>query len=526
MAILVAPSMRVPSGARQSIGDEQPSFVDGLNSVANDVALLPTQMRRAENVRLVDVGAATKRGGTQRTAAALAAFTVRNGYSWRQSSSTTYTLAMCNGSLFKATYGTFPMTWTSLGGTFTSSVVPSFAGFRDTSANVVYIATGGQLRKWDGTTLTSMANPVQATGVCVYHDRLWGWGVSGSLDSIFYSNLSGASSTIGGDSLGVGASSGGQIIVRTFGQQDVVACAPVNTSLLIFHRVGISRLTGYGQSDILTAPDAVTADLGLVGPRALAVYNNIAYFVSGRGLMTANESTVAPVATPEKPDPILPQLLTLSAANLALVVCHFNKATREVWVQLPGIGIYLYHTILGSWSGPFVDGYLTPDTTCLFEALDASNQPVTLRGDASGFVSLCDPAGVYLDNVVADGTGGTAYNMVVQCHRMYCGDSSRANAYEWAEILASLQGSASVAVAWSNLTDAGSLQIGGPSGSTAWGGSGTTWGAGTWGAGGQAPFSVPLSGTGPFVDITITDSGQAAAQYASVKVSGKAYGRR
>ena len=518
--------MRVPARARPPIADSQDGFSAGLNTVSNDYALTASQMRRSDNVRLVDVGAATKRAGTQQTsAAALAAFPVKNGYTWRKDASTLLVSALCNGSLFTTTYGAFPLTWTNHGGTFATST-PTFAGFRDTSANVLYIATGGVLQKFDGTTLTTLASAVQATGITVYHDRLWGWGVAGFLDSIYYSNLSSATSSIGGDSLGVGASSGGQIVVRTFGQQDVVACVPVNTSLLIFHRRGISRLTGYGQSDILSAPDAVTADVGLVGKEAVCVYNTVAYFVSERGVYVANEREVSPLGTAAKPDPVLPQLQSLTSANLAAVKCTFNRATREVWVQLPGIGIYLYHTILQSWSGPFVDGYLSPDTTCLFEAFDASNDPILLRGGTSGFVSLCDAPGFYLDNVVSDGTGGTTYNAVIQCHRMYSGDPTRADGYRWAAVLASLAGSAAVNVSWNTLTDASSYQIPAASGGTAWGGSTTTWGSGTWGVGGQQPFYVPLSGTGPFVDITITDTGQAAAQYASVQVAGFSYGRR
>lgn len=519
MGLIFAPAMRVPARARQESKDQQSGFSDGLNTVSNDFALTNKQMRRSDNVRLAEIGAATKRGGTWRTAAALASAAVKNGFGWRQSASAFYALAMSNGSLFKATYGVFPMTWTSIGSGF-ALTTPTFSNFRDGSANVVYIATGGVLKKWDGTTLSSATNAVQATGVTVYNERLWGWGVAASLDSIFYGPLD------NGDSLGYGAGGGGQIIVRTFGQQDIVACAPVNTSLLIFHRRGISRLTGYGASDITVSPAAVTADVGLVGKEAVCVYDNVAYFVSNRGVYRANEAEVFPLATPEKPDIVLPQLLSLSSTDLAAVKCNFNRNTSEVWVQLPGLGIYIWNTLLSSWSGPFVDGYLTPDTTCLFETLDANNQPVMLRGDSSGFVSLCDSTTYYLDNVPASGTGGTTYNAVIQCHRMYSGDATQANAYRWAEILASLSGSTSVNISWNTLSDANSYQVPPASGGASWGGSDTTWGAGTWGRGGQSPFYVPLSGTGPFIDITITDTGSAASQYASVQVLGYSYGRR
>lgn len=529
MGLLRSPAMRVPTPARKPISDEQPSFKDGLNTVSTDYAVLETQMRRSDNIRLNDYGAATKRGGTQRTAGALvAATTVRNGYGWRKDSSTFYTLAMCNGHLFTTTYGAFPLTWTDQSGAFTASAVPSFAGFRDTSANVVYVASGGALRKWDGTTLTSLANPVHASGVCVYHDRLWGWGVSGTLDSIYYSNLSAATSSKGGDSLGYAPDSGGQIVVRTFGQQDIVSAAVVNTSLLIWHKRGISRITGYGNSDITVTPEAITADVGLVGQGALVVFDNIAYFVSERGVYQANEMSVSPLDTPDKPDPVRAIISTLTAANLALIKCAYNRPAHELWVQVPGVGIYLYHTVLQSWSGPFVDGYTNPDTTCLFETLNASGQPVMLRGDETGFVSLCDEMTYFLDNVAAAGTGGTAYNGVIQCHRMFCGDATRANAYRWIYLLGQPAGSTQINVAWNTITDAESYQIPvtqlGAGG--AWGATTSTWGTGIWGAGGQTPFYIPASGVGPFIDVIITDSGMAASQYMAVQVQGVAYGQR
>ncbi len=53
--------------AREKLVDQQPAMVGGLNDVSDDSALQPDQLRRATNLRLTDYGAATKRGGTQRT---------------------------------------------------------------------------------------------------------------------------------------------------------------------------------------------------------------------------------------------------------------------------------------------------------------------------------------------------------------------------------------------------------------------------------------------------------------------------
>jgi len=52
------------AAGREKVVDQQPKFDGGLNNVSDDAALLPNQLRRADNARLTDYGAITKRGGT------------------------------------------------------------------------------------------------------------------------------------------------------------------------------------------------------------------------------------------------------------------------------------------------------------------------------------------------------------------------------------------------------------------------------------------------------------------------------
>ena len=185
--------------ARERLADGQPRMDGGLNSVADDISLAPNQLRQAINMRLTDYGAATKRGGTQRTSSAvLAAAPVLNGYTFQQDSGTNQVMAVCNGALFTTTYGAFPWTYTNRGGTFSTSVAPDFAQFRDgTGADVVYIADGGLLNKWTGSTLTSdIVNTIACDTLQVHNERLWACGNSGFPDSIFYSALN------NGDTLG------------------------------------------------------------------------------------------------------------------------------------------------------------------------------------------------------------------------------------------------------------------------------------------------------------------------------------
>lgn len=517
------------SSGRQRVTDQQPRMDGGLNDVSDEAALLPNQMRRSTNLRLTDFGAATKRGGTQRTStAALAAASVLNGYTWQKDSGTNQILAVCNGALRTATYGTFPLTYATATtspspSSLSTTVPPSFVEFRDAgNAEVVYIADGGQLNKWNGTTLTTdISGTLAVKQIVVYNQRLWGCGNTTYPNSIFYSSLN------NGDDLGnaIAPAGGGQIIVRTFGDEKIIGLAPINTSLLIFHNRGISRLTGLGQDDINVQPAAVTADVGIIAGNTIVPVNNLAYFVSERGLYRCNEVEVSPVGTPQIPDPILPIIRQLSSAEFSKIRMVLNRATKELWVSLPGYGCYQYHTLLNAWSGPWDGGYIDPDTTCLFETINSSGLPVILKGDASGWVTLCDAPSVFRDNVAADGTGGSRYAMTLQMHRLYCGDDSLAKALRWGYLTTQLKGSDQCRVEWNTGTSFGSYSLP-PSTDQTWGASGTTWGTGTWGGTGSRNYRIPMSGTGYYVDISVIDSGEALPVFSRFQLETFALGRR
>jgi len=508
---------------REKVVDQQPKFDGGLNSVSDDASLLPNQMRRADNARLTDYGAVTKRGGTKRTTAApIASASVLNGYTWRKDGGTQQLMIVCNGLLRTSTYGaSYPWTWTAQSGALSTTVVPSFAQFRNSTSDVVYIADGGLLNVWDGTTLTTnIAGTLDVQNITVHNQRLWGCGNATFPDSIFYSSLN------NGDTFANGSAGGGQIVVRTFSDETVVGLASINTSLLIFHRRGISRLTGYGQDDITVAPQAVTADVGTIAPRSITSIGNLGFFVSERGLYKCNEAEVTPVGTVETPDPLLPVIRNLTSADVANISATFNRATRELWINVPLYGVYVYHTILQAWSGPWDSGYLSPATTTLFDTLDSNGLPAILKGDFSGYVSTCDTPSVVVDNQLSDGTGGTPYTMTVQMHRMYCGDEALAKSLRFGYITATLKGSLSTTITWRTETDSGSFPL-----PTAFSGDGLwgygTWGFGTWGSGPSSRnYRIQMNGTGYYIDVFIIDAGQAIPVFGRFQLETFALGRR
>lgn len=504
---------------REAMSDVQPRMDGGLNTVSDELSLLDTQLRVATNARLTDFGALTKRGGTQRASSAvLAAASVLNGFAWRQDSGSQQLMAVANATLYTSSYGSLPWTWTAQTGTLSTTVAPSFAQFRDGTNDVVYIADGGLLNVWNGTTFTTnIASTAQCSAITVHNQRLWGTGVSTAPDSIFYSSLN------NGSTLGIGASGGGQIIVRTFGDETIVGLASVGASLLIFHRQGISRLTGFGQDDITVAPQGVTADVGTIAAKAIVPVGNVCYFISERGLFRCNEGEVAPVGTPEKPDPLLPEIRSLSSAQFDSIRAVFNRGTRELWISVPTIGVYVYHTLLQAWTGPWDTGYISPATSAMWEALNANGLPVILKGDTSGWVSLCDAPSITEDNVPAAGGSGTRYALTAQMHRMYCKDDTVAKALRWGYVTAQLKGSDQCTVSWQTDTDSGSYTLPG----STYG----IWGTGTWGTGSWATttsqnYRIPMGGNGYYVDLSIVDSGAALPVFSRVALQTFLLGRR
>ncbi len=518
-----APAPRLSSG-RTTMPDEEASLAGGLNTVSADDALQPNQFRRGDNGRLTPYGAFAKRGGTQQTAAALiAATTVQNGYAWNQPAGSIVTMGVVGGTLKTTTYGAFPLTWTTRGSVadLSTTVTPSLVEFLQLAGtDSVYIADGGLLNRYTGTTLTkNIAGTPSCNFLAVHNQRLYGCGDPSFPDSIWYSALN------DGDSLGIGGSGGGQIIVRTFGSENVIGLASLGTSLMIFHVRGVSRLTGYGQSDVTVAPAGITKDVGTRAPFSVCVVDNICYFVADRGLYAATEAAVSSVSTEQQPDPLSVILPTMSAANIANIRTALNRGTRELLIQVPGFGVYVYNTLLKAWAGPWADGYQSPETSCLFETSNASGYPIVLRGDVNGFVSECDRPNVSLDNVASDGTGGTTYTMTLQFRRFYCGDPHTAKAFRFGYLLSALNGSNAATALWSTDSTSDSQRLPNST-SVTWGGLGTVWGTGTWGSVNQTSYRVQLDGNGYFLDFTVTDSSAAQPVFSQARIMGYALGRR
>ena len=500
--------------------DQQGDFRGGLNTAFDEEALVPNEMRRAEEAVLTEYGGVLKRLGTQHLQdAPLAAGGVQNGYAWLRDNNTQQLLVVADGTLFTASYG-IPTTFTARSGSLRATGAPAFASFRDGSGEVTYIADGDSatsLNKWNGTAVTTniVNTPAGITQLQVYNQRLFG--CTGSDQKIFWSAIN------NGDGLGHAPSGGGEAIVRTFSDQNITGLAAFGSSLLMFHTSGISRFTGMTQDDIAIAAGSqgLTSDVGAISGRSIVNTPQGVYFLSDRGFYVATENSVAPISIK-----IDDKTRSWDLAQASGVIGVHRRAIREVWWYVPDVGVLRYNYALGAWTGPCQGGYLTPVTTALWEAVDSDYQPIVLAGDASCRVKQCDAPLIYRDNAPTAGVGGTVFSMAVRCRRMYSGDPSSFKAYKWLYLTAGLRASTTASVVWQTANGSGSYTLPNPTG----GGTGTwgtgTWGTGTWGAGATRPIRVPISGYGEYMDITFTDAGEAQSAWSRVEVQGIDYGRR
>jgi hypothetical protein len=508
--------------ALPEVRDRQEGFAGGLNTTADDAALKPNEFRVATNTRLSTRGAAEKRGGTQfATTNVVAAFPIRGGYSWGRTVST-QEMIVCNSKLFTGTLA-LPMSLTDRGGSFSSTVYPTFAAFKGPSTEGVYIADGGLLNFWDGTTLTSdIVNTPAVEAIASWGPRLFG--VSG--DTLYWSDTTGG---INGHTLGAVAG-GGTSVVRTYGGQELIMPYPLKSSLLLFHRSAISRFTGATQDDIDidAGTQGISGDIGTVAKRSVIGVENVVYFLSDRGAFAVTEMDVTPISSP-----LEETLSGLSKSAWLGVSAVHARAFNEVQWMIPGVGVYAYNYRTQGWTGPWDTGYAT--TTALWETQDSDGRAVVLAGRSDGRVLWCDRTSAWQDNIPAAGGAGTSYEWSVQCKRFFGSDYTTMKSWRTLYLLGDLPDPANVEV---DITTAGgtftvplpysvsqsALTLTWGDASTQWGADGTVWGGGA--TTGIERGRVPLHGVHPWADVTFRYTGDDSARLSIVDVLGFGRGRR
>lgn len=494
--------------SRRRVTETQEGFAGGVNTTADDLAVSANQLRRAENARLTLVGAARKRGGTRRMhAAALnTGAAVRGGFCWVRAGSVQH-LVVAGGQLYVGTWTGDTISYAASGAVAGTGSV-CFVSFRGAGADVVYFAANGALYKWTGAALSTVAvtGSPTVTRLAVYNQRLFAW--SSVDETVIWSGVN------DGDTLNNAVhptTPGGNAIVRTFGDADIITGVVVGGALGMLHRSGISRFSGLTQDDINIAAGAegITGDVGTTAPDSVVGLETMALFLSDRGVYSMSDNGVQAVL-----GPLDDLVATLTSAQLSAVRAAHSRVTREVWFMVPGQGVYVYNYRLSAWAGPWTGGVLAPEVVAMWEAVDANGSPVVLLGDASGWVRRADVATSALDNVNSDGTGGATFTMLLRLRRFFAGEDGPAldKSLRWVYVVANLASSLAVQLRCSTRTGTFTVLL--PPGTPATWGSGAKWGTPGTKWGGRATrlerLRVPVSGRGEWLDIDITDTSASA----------------
>lgn len=350
----------------------------------------------------------------------------------------------------------YSITWVTGAAQFSLTDPAVFQPFRASSAGAplkLYIASGGNLFEWDGnTTLTQLVsdNPPKATAIISYKTRMFamtalqrdaGEALAGETPkTIYWSKIGDATYWTTG-----ATSDGGSAVTDFLTGQHLTALEVIGSSLLMATNDSIMRFTGQSSSDIVIAQntEGVSADVGVIGSRALKRFENGAAFLSRRGPYAASETATLPIG-----EQVLPSFDALDASNLRNSVLIYHKGMKELLFAVPGASdsglnktIYVYSSRLQAWYGPWTYSF---GINCMSTYIGASGIENVLAGCSDGYVRLMDTGA--LDDVLYDGSGGSNITMTVELPVMHFNVPGQTKALHTMQLQAQLPSGHNLAV--------------------------------------------------------------------------------
>lgn len=390
----------------------------GRNSTANPDTLKDNELVDCTNARTNAItGSITKRTGSRRMHAtsltAGGADTITGITQFRRDASNLWLVAIAGGVIHqkKDDFGVFSTTG---GVIFSTTAKTEMKPARDStsgSAFNLYIADGATVRRFTGAAQTQIdgTNSIPTADKLIhYHQRMF------FTETVFPNQLTFTALGLPEDAdTGSLITDGGATLVG-LGQSDTIqAMETIGSSLLIFSDDAIHRFTGYSHTDIRLDQDTegVSNEVGAVGQFATTRVEGTVHFLSDRGPMICNEKEVR--ATGQKVENDFDNLKNTSSA-VADSVVGWHRGRREVWFAVQGSGdtgnrtVFIYNVRKNSWNGPFTYPFAI---TCMSSFEDAAGDEWIVAGCADGFVRHMDTGST--DDVLSDGTGGSAYTMTV-----------------------------------------------------------------------------------------------------------------
>jgi hypothetical protein len=397
--------------AKRRLTEPRFSFQGGLNTRQNPDSLSDRELVRAENCRLsARFGSLMKRSGSRRMHPTALAGEVTGLGQW-DSPSGKQLVAVAGGRLYHKTSDLGAFTEVVPSPLLSSSVTQQMEPARSNAENAplsLYLADG-TVRKWTGSALSTVSGTdsvPNADLLANYNVRMF-WRDPAFAQTLIWSVLGDPED--GTVDIGPG---GGAAMVSVLRGDPLLALAKVGSSLLLATRNSISRFTGYSAEDIQIAQDTegVSADVGPVGREAFKQIEGFVALLANRGPYIATESGVEAVGVQ-----VEPEFQALDRSALASMVIGYHAGRREVWFAVEGPEdtgnqtVYVLNLMLQAWTGPFRYPFAIR-TLAAWES--AAGDDFLIAGCADGFVRHLDSGS--LDDVLANGSGGSAYTMLVE----------------------------------------------------------------------------------------------------------------
>lgn len=401
---------------KEELVESRFGWMGGLNTTLSPELLGVDELVTAQNVRLdAATGALGKRTGSRRLHASAvgSGAAIRGAKQW-DSPSGSQLVVIANGRLYHrlqsgGEFSAFSEVIPGAGDEFSTTVPAHFAPFRSTSiggALVLYIASGGKLYTWTGSTLTRIdgtSNAPNALLLAPYHTRLFAV-PSDELKTLYWSHIGdGNDWTVVTNDL----SSGGGNPVDLLTGETLVALGLVGSSLVCATEDSLVRFTGYSAEDIRVEQDTegISALHGPVGPLALTQCEEFLAMLSASGVYLVEEAGVRPIS-----GKIEPTLDALDRTALSSAVLGYHRGRRELWVAVQRSGdsgnrsVYVWSARLQAWQGPWTYPFAI---TCLARYEDPTGDEWLVAGCSDGFLRHMDTG--MLDDVLSSGSGGSSY---------------------------------------------------------------------------------------------------------------------
>lgn len=404
---------------KQTLQDNRYDFRGGRNSTVSKDLLNSNELVDATNARVSSVyGAISKRLGSQRMH--LTAFPAKvNGVVQWDVAGSKQTVVISNGDLYYRNGHSYAVAFTLVAPAAPdkfSTTEPSFlVPFRAATAGaplVLYIASAGKLYTFDGagalTRIDGVAGAPTADRLIAYHTRLFAR-QSNLKKHVFFSKVGDGSTYTVGSKV-----DGGSALVDVLSGEELTTFEVIGSSLLMAGEDCIMRFTGHSSDDIVIAQDTegVSSEVGAVGSLCLRRFENIAAVLSDRGPYAVNETQVVPIGEVVRLD-----FNMLDKTVASSYVVGWNRGTAEVLFAVSGSSdsslnktIYAYSARLQSWYGPWTYPF---GITYMARYEDSNGVEAIVAGCNDGFLRHLNPSAI-LDDVLYDGSGGSAVTMTVE----------------------------------------------------------------------------------------------------------------